>query len=335
MGIEKMRKLQLGLENPAGIAVPATAIWRGPTTSIKDGREIVRPDENVGLLVKPDRQYTPVLGAEYPMPDTEATYEQLPYILSAGVKDLVAGEINGGVSNGFIYAYPFPTTTADAAIKKYTLEAGDDNQAYEMEYSFVETFDLSGSVNSAIKVGAAWRGRQKIATTFTGSLSLPTVEEMLFNKGKLYLDAIDGTLGATQKLNTWLGFTYKVKTGWQFVHTGDGNLYFSFLKCVGATITGSLILEYDSIATALEEDFAARTPRLLRMSFPGSALTGSGGTHLTKIMNVDTCISVDSIDQLSARDGNDTLQINWTAVYNTTPNLFSMLTICNTLATLP
>jgi hypothetical protein len=336
MTITNSRKLQIGLESTKGTAVPATAIWRGPVTSIQDDREVIHPEEHVGLLILPNRTYTRAYGATYAMPQTEATFEQLPYILSAGVDDLVEGVANGGTTNGYVYAYPFATTTAAAAIKTYTLEAGNSQQAYEVEYALVDEFTLSGNAGEAVMVEATWKGRQRTKCTYTADLTLSTVEEVQFGKGKIYLNASGGTIGQTQLEKTWLGFKLNVKTGWVLVKTGDGSLYPTFEKYIGAKITGSLIVEYDTTGVALEDDFAAGSTHLMRMRFLGAALTGTGGTYTTKALDIDAPVVFDKINTLDSKDGNDTIQVDFTAVYSAsdTPT-YPSITVCNLLSALP
>ena len=139
MGIKGLRKLLMGLETTAGTAVAADTIWHG-TGLIEDQREVIYPDEDIGYLSGKDRNYIPKLGAAVVMDSTPATFEGLPIILCAGVKNVVTGVTDTGGS-GKVYTYTFPTTAANS-IKTWTIEAGDDQQAEEVEYAFVESFEI-------------------------------------------------------------------------------------------------------------------------------------------------------------------------------------------------
>jgi len=123
-GVKALRKIQLGDESPAGTAVAASTIWRG-LGAIEDQREVVFAEEDVGVLPGVDRTYTPKLLAALAMEETEATFEQLPYILEAGVKS-VSG-VKDGDGSGYAYTFAFPTTAANTPLT-YTIEMGD-NQA--------------------------------------------------------------------------------------------------------------------------------------------------------------------------------------------------------------
>lgn len=134
-GAKALRKIQLGRETTAGTAVAATTVWRGLGT-IEDQRETVFPEEDVGYLGGLDRNYIPVLEAGLTMDPVPATFEQLPHILEAGVKTATPSQ-DGTAGSGYSYTYTLPTTSKNT-LKTYTIEGGDDQQAEEMEYSFVE-----------------------------------------------------------------------------------------------------------------------------------------------------------------------------------------------------
>lgn len=332
-GIRSLRKAQIGLESTSGTAVAATAIYRG-LAEIDDQSKPVFPVEDVGYLSGTNRAYIPKTTVNVNMPDHEATFEQLGYVLSAGVEDVVSGTTNGGTTNGYTYLYTFPTT-AEQTRKSYTIEAGDNTQAEEVEYCQVRGFKLSGAAGEAIKLSADWFGRNRATATYT-SLALTDVEEILFQNAKLYIDAANGTIGSTQATNTFLGFDMSVDTGVRPIWTGDGSKAFSFTKTVQPEILLTVTFEHDAVALARKADFAAGTERLIRILVTGSALTGTGGTYTTKILKIDMAAKVESINPLGETDGNDTLQVTFRARFSTAPNpdLFANILVCNTLAAL-
>jgi hypothetical protein len=329
-GVEKLRKIQLGLETNKGTAVAATAMWRG-LGEFRDSQEVVTPDEDVGYLVEVDRSYVPKVLAEFELEETPATFEQLPYPLAAGVGDVVSGAGNGGTSDGYNYVYTV-ATTALPTTKAYTFEGGDNQQAEEYEYCQCKEINLSGAPGQVVMMSSSWFGRQVTKTTFT-SLTPPTVEEILFQKGKLYLNAVGDAI-TTQLTNTWLGFDLKIVTGLGPGFHGDGNLYYSSEKSVGSVITGSITFEHDAIGVARKDDFVAQTTRKFRMEFLGSALAGSGGTFANKALRMDFAAKILTVDPLGRVDGNDIVKINFEARYNATANLYFVTTVCNKLAAL-
>ena len=219
MGQKWAQKIQLGRETTAGTAVAATSIWRGVGGMIKDVREVTMVEEQVGFVQNILRSYIGSIGGSLSMAATPATFEQLPHILEAGIKTVGTGAADG-VGSGKIYDYVKGTTSIET-LKTYTIETGDNQQAEEMEYSFVESFTLSAARGEAVMMSADWIGRQVTNTTFTGSLTVPTVDEVLAGTGLLYIDANSGTIGTTAVTGTLLDWELNVTTGWRGKWTND------------------------------------------------------------------------------------------------------------------
>jgi hypothetical protein len=330
-GVTKLNKVQLGLESTKGTEVDASALWLGAAT-LTDNRELTIPEENIGYLGPVDRGYIASADATIEFAETTLTFEQL-YPFAAGIDDTVSGSANGGTTNGYTYAYPLATTAAPTT-KAYTVEGGDNQQEYQALYSFCEEITLAGSPTEAVTIASRWRARSMGKGTFTANVAVPTVEQVLFQKGKLYIDAVGGTIGTTQATNTWLGMEMTIATGLVPVFTGDGQLYFSFDKCTGPDVTGSLIFEHDAVGVARYDDFVAGTTKQVRMQFDGAALTGTGGTFTTKAFRIDMAMKILSVVLLDSVNGNNTVRVNYRAVFNSTANLYCNITVCNTLAAL-
>ena len=330
-GVKALRRIQLGRETTDGTAVAATTVWRGLGT-IEDAREVVFPNEDIGLLVGADRTYVPKLEALITFDSVEATYEQLPHLLEAGVMTATPTTDTG---TGIIYTYNFPTT-AQKTIKTYTIEGGDDQQAEEMEYSFVKSLSLSGNASEAVMMSADWIGRQVTNTAFTATTDapIPTVEEILFSKGKLYIDNDTDAFGTTQKSNTLLSMDLSVNTGMQEKYTATGNLYFSDHKQVMPEITLNLTFEHDATSVAEKIAWRNETARLVRLRFDGSALTTTGA-YDTKTLIVDLAGKWDNFDKIGEQDGNDVISATFRARYNSVAAKLGTIIVVSELAALP
>jgi len=327
MGSKALRKIQVGRETTAGTSVAATLKWRGLGT-LEDQREVIFPDEDVGYLSGIDRAYTPKLLGALSMDSVPATFEQLPIILSAGVKNVVTGATDTGGS-GKVYTYTFPTTSANT-ITTWTIEGGDDSGEEEMEYSFVESFELSGNGGEVLNVSANWLGRQVTPSTFTGSITAPaTVEEILFSKGKLYIDAT--TIGTTQVTNTLLGASMQVNTGWIPKYTAEGNLYFSFPQSTKPEVLLNVTFEHNASSVSEKAAWRAGTSRLLRLQFAGNALT-TAGTFATKLLRIDLAGKWEKFDKIGDMNGNDIVTGTFRAGYNATAAKFAEIKVVNETA---
>jgi hypothetical protein len=329
-GVKALRKLQIGAEDPIGTAVAATAIWRGLGT-IEDDREIVMVDEDVGVIAPTDRAYIPRVHALLDMEEIEATFEQIPYIFEAGIK-LVTPSADGSGS-GYTYTYPF-STTAQNTLRSYTIEGGDDQQAEEMEYGLVQQFTLSGTVGEAMKVSAQWMGRQVANSTYTGALSLVTVEEILFGKTSLFIDASGGTIGDTQVSTTLLDMSLDANTGVIPVFSADGELYYSTHKIRDMEVVLNMTFEHNASAVGQKTIWRGPTKRLIRLETTGDALTTSG-THSTKKLRIDLAGFYSDWSKLGERDGNDIYEVEFTARYISGDSLFCEILVVNELSALP
>jgi hypothetical protein len=259
-------------------------------------------------------------------------FEQIGHILSAGVESVVTGSADTGGS-GYIYTHNMPTTTANT-YKTYTIEGGDNEQAYEMEYSFVDSFTISGAGGEALKGTVNWNGRQVSKSTFTSALSLQTVSDIVFSKGKLYIDGVSGTMGATQITNTWLSMNLDVKTGIQPVFTGDGKKYFSYTKCIGPEATLDLTFEHNDNSVSMFDYWQAETPLQVRMAFEGPALTTAGATYTYKSFIIDFVGKIVKVNAPTNQDGDTVVTISMQAAYNSTCAKFLDFIVVNENATL-
>jgi len=256
----------------------------------------------------------------------EATFEQLPYILMGGVDGAVTPT---GASTAKTWTFTF-ATSAQKTPKTYTIEGGDNQQAEEMAYCFVEEFSIEGAVDEAVKVSATWRGRQISPTTFTASLSLPTVEEILTNKFQLWIDNSGGTVGSALKSNTLLSFKLAVKPGLVAGQAADGQLYFSFVKQTAPEVTLEITFEHDGTAVAEKAAWLAQTVRLVRLKGTGSAI---GAT--TRSLQIDLAGKWEKFDALEDKDGIDVVTGTLRARWSNADYLFAQVVVVNALASLP
>lgn len=332
-GIKALRFLQLGKETTAGTAVAATTIWRGEGT-IEDQREPQWPAEDVGIIGGTDRSYIPSVQAAVSMDETPATFEQLPYLLAAGVQGVTTGT-QDGTGSGYVYTYALPTTAVNS-IATYTIEGGDNQQAEEVSYAFVSELTIAGAAGEAVTMTADWIGREATPTTKTPGLSIPDVEEILFQKAKLYIDDASGTIGTTLVSNSLVGFSLGITTGWHPTYTDGGQLTFTRADLDGESLEVTLEMTWlhDTNAVAEKAAWRAETPRLVRLEIPGSNLA-TAGTFTTKLLRIDLAGKWESFEALDEQDGNSILTATLRARYNAAAALFGEIVVVNELTALP
>lgn len=172
-----------------------------------------------------------------------------------------------------------------------------------------------------------------VEQTFT-AVALATVEEMLFQKSKLYMDAVGGTLGGTQISKSFLSAEISIRTGWAAMWTGDGELYFSYIKMTEPEMLVSITYEHNGHATAEKAYWEAQTPRKGRILIEGSALTTAGTTYSKKTVRIDWAGKWEDFDKIGEQDGNDIITGSFRARYNATAGLFGNFTVVNALTSL-
>jgi len=330
-GRRKLSKIQLGLEAPAtqGTPVAATVIWRGPAAFFEDEEVPVFIEEDVGLLSPLGRSYVPKAGATLAMPDTEATFEQLPYILMAGVETETV--VAGTNSTGTYYTWTFEFATgATKTTSTYTIEVGDDVDQVEAEYCFVEDFHLKGAVDGALMMSASWRGRQVTeGVDFTTGIALATVEEIIFNKGVLKIDA--NTIGTTACAGALIDMDFHAVTGLVAYMTAEGNLYFYATKQVGPEITLDITFEHITAAVTEKAACKAKTLRLIQLAWTGTDAIGGQAKTLT----IQMAGYWEKFDVISAAEGNNIVAGHFRAAYSSTEALYCNIAIINALSALP
>ncbi len=330
-GIKPLRKLQLGRESVVGTEVAATTIWGG-TGTIQDNQEVVFVEEDVGTLQSQGRVYIPKVEGALSLEETPATFEQFPHILEMGIKTDTPAQ--DGAGTDYIYEYAWPTT-AKPTIKTYTIEGGDNQQEEQMLACFATEFTLAGAAGEAWNMSGELVGRQVAAGTYTGAQSRPSVEEMLFQKSKLYIDDTGGTLGATQATNTFISADLSVTTGFHAKYTGDGALYYSYIEAGMPEIVLTVTFEHDAVAVAEKANWRAETAQLIRIKIEGSTVATPGTTYSVKTVLLDLPGTWETFGAIDDNDGNDVVEGTFRVHELSADSQVPMITVVNELSALP
>lgn len=323
-------RLALGRETTPGTAVAATTIWRGGFAMPEDARNRVIVDEQIGLIVNAERSFDTNLLARLAVPATELTFEQLPHLLEAGV-----GTVTATGTGPYVYAYAFPTGSTPNTIKTYTIEAYNtvaDADMQEMEYSFVEEFELAGSYGEAWTMSGTWVGRQLTNSTPTALSTFVVPNEAPFARTTLYIDDSGGTVGTTQKTGVLTGASVTVTTGIMPIPVGDGQLTFAAHKFTKPEVTFAVTIEVEedggtSLVDDLRTSYKSNGTKLYRLN-----IAGADANHSVAI---DFAGKLDSFGNYENGDGNTTVTIEGHAVYSTTDSLFFEIDVTNQVASLP
>jgi hypothetical protein len=170
-------------------------------------------------------------------------------------------------------------------------------------------------------------------TTFTGAISIPTVEEIIVNDGSLYIDDSGGTIGSTEVSNTLFGIDLDWTTGLQEFWAVDGSLDFSLIKFTADDIVLTMTYEHNSDAVTEKAKYRAGDTRLVRLLFNGSALT-TAGTFTYKTLRLDLAGVYEDWSTLEDQDGNDVVTATLRVRYSSTDALKAEAVVVNELSAL-
>lgn len=327
-GITALRRVQIGQMALNGSTDVPDTYWTG-TGVLDDIREVVFPDDNVGIIGGVNRSYTAKTGGEITLENAVA-FEQIGYIFDSAIHTATPTTDSG---SGYIRTYTLQWASTDpiasSDIQYLVIEGGDNQQAEIMRSGFVRELTISGEQGQAVMVSALVEGQGVTTTTFTSGLSIPTVETILTSKGKLYIDPSSDTAGTTQKSATLLSFEFTMNpTGWQPIPVGDGNLYFSSVKFVGNNPELSITFEHDGSATAEIANWRSEAERVIRLQFEGTALT-SAGTYTYKTLRLDLYGKWMNFEPLGEQDGNDIVTGTFRVAYSTAAAQKGVITLVN------
>jgi len=328
-------EVQLGREGTAGNEVNATQKWRGPAGFLDEQQTLVFVDEHIGSIPGKDRTYIPQVLTGIAFPDTPATFEQLTTLFAAGIQDDTPAADGGGSGKIYFYQPPVDNVQPDETfIKTYTIESGDSEAAEVATYCVPAEFTLAGAMGEALMVSSTWFGRQAAPGAFTGALSLLAVEDILTQKGTLFIDNA-GSLGNTQITNVISQFDLSVKTGWQPRFTADGELFYSKATYTHPEILLNIVFEHEAQAIAEKVLMRAQTARSIRLTFDGSALASAGTTYTFKTLQIDLAGKWETFDTISESDGVSEVAATFRARDNDTENMFAKFIVVNENAGYP
>ena len=334
-GISALNQVQIGQETTAGTKVTPTTLWRG-MGMIKDNTEIEFLDENIGIAGGALRSRIPATGGEIPLAGG-FTFEQGGYVFQSG---FYSTSPTTDTSSAKIWTWTVQTGSTDPIettdLKTLTIRAGDNQQAEFMSYCFTREFTLSGRVGEGLDITATMEGRAVGTTDFETGLAIPTVEDVLFTNGLLYLDATTD-IGTTQVSQTLFSVDLTITTGWKGYKAADGRTDFSFAKWTGSDIMLNVTFEHNSTAVTEKANWRNETERALRLQFNGSALstTDAAATYDKKALVVDLWGKWESFDAISDEDGNNHVTGTFHAGYSSTGANKARFIIVNELASLP
>lgn len=285
-------KFQFGKESAAahGTPVAATKMLMADPMPIKTDRKPQFIEDAIGVRAASYRSRIDAYQYQDTLKISNGYFQALPMIFSCGLKgNITPTEVTGGQGDWLWDFTPSLTPGSSNAPDSITLELGDDVQAYEAEYLMFQRIKISfkvpqGAEAAAVAIEAEFFARQLSDTTFTGALSLPTVENMNAKLALFYLDTTWAGVGGTPKANILRGAEIEFLTGVHAKFFGSANKYFDIYgeDVIAAMMT--LDLEAGAVADAFWDAMRVQSLAVARIKIPGAQI-GTGTTY-SLIMDV-------------------------------------------------
>lgn len=332
MGARAFKKIQYGkeLKTAKGTGVASTGMFLGDA-SVPSDRSYVFPKYNLALKAQASEAHLyQQLVDGFTLSLEDGYFQALPWLLSMALKgDITAVVHTTGQSD---YDWPFsPSLVAGNTQDSFSVEIGDDAQAYLLTYCMAKKITIAGALgqNQAVKVSAECYAKSIIPTTFTPALTIPAIEPMVANKAELYIDPLWANKGATVKTGLLRDYSLEIITGLHPQFHGAGLV----MDAHGETYIDAMLrltLEGNSVAKGYYDAMQAKTPMAIQLKIPGGQI-GSGQTHFLKASLWGVFEAVEPMG--SEADGDNLHVALFHGLYGTVGAAMLALDVCTNKAT--
>ena len=337
-----LRRVYIGNESAPGTAVAATEVMLGRMSAPYADKTMHYPEQDRGTM---SRHY----GDDFVVQryvegtfDFEANTRHILHALSNSVRGNITPTQPDPVNEPLAYLWTFepnltsPNTPDETnGIDTFTLEYGDNVQAYEIEYVFCRTLTISASPNEPVMVSWEWGGRRLTETTFTPALTVQPVQYFPANTCQFYIDNSYATIGTTEKSCLISAWTWTFETMFTARFGAGGQLYFCDLNEGEKTSSLELTFRRDDTDSEAEKDkFDNRTTAYLRVRCNGQTEIDSGEGNLPYIY-IDGAFKYTAWGDPTDEDGTVTEVVTAESVEDATASKQFTISVLTDRSTLP
>jgi hypothetical protein len=336
-GIKALRKLQFAREATAGVAVPATAIWRG-TGVLNSKIEDKDVEEDIGIFGGSDRTVRIDNAGEIELGDIALSPEQLPYLLLMLLGEAALPPV-ADTGSGFIYSAAIPVRYPGPVPVTFSLEGGDNFEVEGINHVFATSLKIQGKDKEEVTMSASLIGKDVhiLPSSFTPDVPIPAVSEVLTRQGRIFIDNEADDFGAGAIVGQIKGFNVTLNAVWHLQYSMDESQSFYTCYYTGHSCEGSVTFLHDAAVSGIDGEKAkwrAKQNRLLRIALNGNQLT-TAGAHSHKSIIIDLPIRWKMFNSLSDEDGISIVVGDFVSKYNQAKDFSGSFTVINELASLP
>jgi hypothetical protein len=319
-------RIQIGAEATRGTGVAADIVLLGRLTMTPEITWSMPEDEERNSLALLHRQTNVGQQASLSF-EGIMTFQQLIYLLDMGIGAVTTTRPDSG-GNPTVYDHVFePTLTALAVANSYTIEYGDGQQEYESVFCMASELSFSFAMGESWQMGAEIFGNFPAKSTFTGALTAPTVEEVIGQKTKIYMDTTWSGVGTTQVSASLISASIRIPTGFGPTRYADGGLEFGAVAESKRAAEIELVFKHNASGEAEYDKFAAGTLMFLQLVIQGS----TAGASLIFTVTFDFSMRYTEAPELfTEQDGENVIRLSGRAYHDPTSGRDMRITVRNT-----
>jgi hypothetical protein len=242
--------------------------------------------------------------------------------------------------NAFLWTIEPGLTTANTpdianGIDTFTIEVGDNEQAYESEFIFTRTLTIEGAPNGVCTFSWDVTGRQLTETTKTAALSMNTAfQRFPFNLAKFYVDTSVANWGTTQKTGLLLGFTVTFETQFTPLYATDGALYYTAVNEDKKMVRVDLTFRRGTDSEAEKDKYDTPSTTYHRLALFGPTELDSGQSN-PPYLYIDYAGRYTDWSDLGDEGGSSTESVSLETVYDATGSKEYSVKLFTELASYP
>lgn len=251
----------------------------------------------------------------------------------------------GGVAAEIVTTEALVTEAAGAIVcvevipQTYTGEGGNNSRVEQSTFLFPLSFEINGKGGEDqdyYTISSEWAARQWAtkAAGFTAGVNPVAVHEALFGNTHIYIDAIGGTIGTTEKTDILSAVGIKVNTGLSRKYSGGGNLYYASRSRKMPELTVTLPLWMNAAGLAEYDAWQSNTPRLIRIRVDGYTLASAGTLYTKAALIIDLPGTWESFPKWDAIAGSNILPGTFRVAYEDTAALGPSITVVNEVSSM-
>jgi hypothetical protein len=257
-------------------------------------------------------------------------FQALPMLFSIFLKGGVTPTETTGGQGDYLWTFT-PSLTASNAHDSISLQSGDDQQAFGLEYLLARKLKISGKFgqDQAVAIEAEAFAKQVSPITFTAAIAPFVATPMIANMTQIFLDPSWATKGTTKKSNLFRDFDIELTNGLHSKFNGDNLAMTGHGEGFLEVIT-TLTFENNADAITIWNNFRAQTSQALRIKIPGAQI----GTGTNNDLAIDQWGNWEEVRPMDSEDEGDNLCVG---VFHSilTPDAANMLAVVLTAAVGP